>query len=572
MPELTEHLHQLAETIGPRPATTDAEARAADYIEVFMRSRGLEVERQDFDAPRTASWTYIILNALTIGGAVLTFWLPWVGFVLAAAAAVVLWLELDTRSVLSGIMPKGPSQNIIARHVPRQRRGEPLKRVILVAHYDSAKSSLAFGQRVSKNYPATVDFTRWASVVTPVVILVGAMPFASGWKPWSMYAALVAAGGLLVPLVINVHRELFMHATDGANDNASGVAALLGILERVVPEPEPSRYASEAPVRRSAEEAVEADVVIEDALLTYTPIAPAAEEIPRHDLGTFDDLGWDDETAPRVQEPESRGQRSFETDASWAEDLDDEPEPRQTSFADAPPEAEASKPGRSEERHGLGDWLGLGKGFDVRREGRKIGTWDNFVADEDDDDDGLGFKGGSAGESGFDDPGFAAEEAARIRRRVTTSVDRALIEKEVWFVATGAKESGSWGMRAFLRDYEEEARDALIINLDSVGVGTLHWVTKEGISRRHHSDRRLASSARRVAREEQMLVKFREYRGAMTDATPALVRGFKALSFMSFDINGRIPNWHSYSDTVDGVSDESLELATDFVTKLIRDL
>lgn len=571
MPELTEHLHQLAETIGPRPATTDAEARAADYIEVFMRSRGLDVERQDFDAPRTASWTYIILNTLTIGGAVLTFWHPWVGFALAVVAAVVLWLELDTRSVLSRIMPKGPSQNIIARHIPRQRRGEPLKRVILVAHYDTAKSSLAFGQRVTKKDPATVDFTRWASVVTPVVILVGAMPFASGWKPWSTYAALVAAAGLLVPLVINVHRELFMHATDGANDNASGVAALLGILERVVPEPEPSRYSSEAPVRRSVEEAAEADVVIEDALLTYTPIAPTVEDMPRHSLGTFDDIGWDEESAPRAQESASTGQRSFTSDASWSEDLDDEPESRQTSFADAPPRAEIPKPDRSDERRGLGDWLGLGKSFDVRREGRKIGTWDNFVSDDDDDDE-FGFKGGSAGEAGFGDPGFAAEEAARIRRRVTTSMDRALIEKEVWFVATGAKESGSWGMRAFLRDFEEEARDSLIINVDSVGAGTLSWVTKEGISRRHHSDRRLASSAKRVAREEQMLVKFREYRGAMTDATPALVRGFKALSFMGFDINGRIPNWHSYGDTVDTVSEENLELATDFITKLIRDL
>lgn len=572
MPELTEHLHHLADTIGPRPATTDAEARAADYIEGVMRGRGLEVERQEFDAARSSSWTFVLLNLLTIVGAVLTFWLPWVGLALALIAAVVLWLELDTRPVLSGLLPKGPSQNVIARHVPRQRRGEPLKRVILVAHYDSAKSSLAFGPRVSKSYPATVDFTRWATVVTPLVILFGAMPFAADWKPWTNYAALAAAGGLIVPLLVNVHRELFMHATDGANDNASGVAALLSIMERVVPEPEPSRFASETPVRRSAEEAIEADVVLEDALLTYTPVAPVAEEMPRHSLGTFDDLGWDDGTSPRssrVAEPESAGQRSFESDGSWGEDLlDDEPSPGQTSFAE-PEDAPREKKSRSEERHGVGDWLGLGKGFDVRREGRKIGTWDNFVEDEDDD---FGLKGGSAGETGFEDPAFASEEAARIRRRVTTSVDRALVEKEVWFVATGAKESGSWGMRAFLKEFEDDARDALIINLDSIGAGTLHWVTKEGISRRYHSDRRLASSAKRVAREEQLLVKLREYRGATTDATSALARGYKALTFMGFDINGRVPNWHEYSDTVDSVSEENMELATEFVTKLIREL
>lgn len=570
MPELTEHLRQLADTIGPRPATTDAEARAADYIEVVMRGRGLDVERQEFDAPRTASWTYVLINLLTIAGAVLALWLPLVGFVLAAAAAVVLWLELDTRSVISRFMPKGPSQNLIARHVPRQRRGETLKRIIIVAHYDSARSSLAFSPSVEKHYATTVAFTRWATIITPVVILFGALPFASGWKPWTGYAGLVAAAGLAVPVLVNIHRELFMHATDGANDNASGVAALLGIMERMVPEAEPSRFAVEAPVRRSAQEAVDADVVIEDALLTYTPVAPAPDEVPRHSLGTFDDLGWDDESGLSAAPEPPRGQRALYGDDSWSDDLDaDDGVPAsQGSLDDADGPIDAAP---TEEKHGLGAWLGLGKGFDVRREGRKIGTWDNFSEGEDEDDD-FGLKGGSAGESLFDDPTFAAEEAARIRRRVTTSVDRALVEKEVWFVATGAKESGSWGMKAFLAEHEAEARDALIINLDCVGAGTLSWVTKEGIARRYHSDRRLASSAKRVAREEQLVVKLRDYRGATTDATPALARGYKALSFMGFDINGRVPNWHAYSDVTDSVAPENLELTVDFVTKLIRDL
>ncbi|MHB1341309.1 MAG: M28 family peptidase [Coriobacteriia bacterium] len=572
MPELTEHLHHLADTIGPRPATTDAEALAADYIEGVMRGRGLETERQEFDAARTDSWAFVIYHVLTLIAAVASRWsfLVIPALVIAFAVAIMLWLDLDTRWGLTRVLPKGPSQNVIARHIPKTRRGERLKRIIVVAHYDSAKSSLMAAPGLARRIVGLTLAMKVTTVLVPLAILVRAMPFASEWMPYSWYFTLAVGAYLLFPLVVGLHRELVAHATDGANDNASGVAALLGIMERVVPEPEPSRFAQEAPVRRSVEEAVEADVVIEDALLTYTPVAPAAGEIPRRELGTFDDLGWDDGSSSRPSAPASTGQRSFEADSSWAEDLlDDGPVPGQASFEE--PEAPAGKQERSDERHGLGDWLGLGKGFDVRREGRKIGTWDNFVAD-DEDDDGFGLKGGSAGEAGFEDPAFASEEAARIRRRVTVSVDRALVEKEVWFVATGAKESGSWGMQAFLKEYEDDARDALIINLDSVGVGTLHWVTKEGVMRRYHSDRRLASSAKRVAREEQMLVKLREYRGATTDATSALARGYKALTFMGFDINGRVPNWHAYSDTVDAVSEENLELATDFVTKLIREL
>ena len=41
--------------------------------------------------------------------------------------------------------------------------------------------------------------------------------------------------------------------------------------------------------------------------------------------------------------------------------------------------------------------------------------------------------------------------------------------------------------------------------------------------------------------------------GSSTDATAALVRGFRAMSLMAFDINGRLPNRHWSTDTADGV-------------------
>jgi hypothetical protein len=62
------------------------------------------------------------------------------------------------------------------------------------------------------------------------------------------------------------------------------------------------------------------------------------------------------------------------------------------------------------------------------------------------------------------------------------------------------------------------------------------------------------------------------YRGLSTDATPALARRFHAMSVMAFDINGRLPNWHWASDTVDNVSERTVEQAVEFVTVLLRDL
>ena len=641
MPQVMEHVRELADVIGPRPATTDAEAQAAEYIEGVFRARGLEVERQEFDCPRTYSWAFVIYHVLTIGAAVLSRWFGLPAFVLAAAVAVVMWLDLDTRFSLSRFLPKGPSQNVIARHVPRVRRGERMRRVVIVAHYDSAKSSLAFSPGLVKNFGLSFGLMKYTTLLAPVVILVGALPFAKEWQPWTWYAALASAAYLVVPLLINVHRELLMHATDGANDNASGVAAMLGVMEATVPEPEEGA-ARPAPRRRGAEVAYEADVVMADALLEYQPQAGSRQPAATGPLGGFDDLGWETgplppptaavpepeptpapaplyeppaperyappsvATEPVADEPTEPAPGFVPLAGSWGDEevtWDERPSSRAARFDDdevsetqerlafdagEKPEAPRDEPaapvrdrepeggdapepdGERGHREGKGirDWLGVGRGFDVRKAGKEIGTWENLADDEDE----FGFKAGSAGDLDFADDAFASGEAARIRRRVTEHVDRALSEKEIWFVATGAEEAGTWGMRALLDAYGDELKDALIINIDNVGAGAVAYVTEEGMARRYHCDRRLASQAKRSARENELSVRGVPYRGLSTDATPALARRFHAMSVMAFDINGRLPNWHWASDTVDNVSERTVEQAVEFVTVLLRDL
>jgi Zn-dependent M28 family amino/carboxypeptidase len=152
------------------------------------------------------------------------------------------------------------------------------------------------------------------------------------------------------------------------------------------------------------------------------------------------------------------------------------------------------------------------------------------------------------------------------------NVDRELTEKEIWFVATGAEEVGTFGMQAFLKEFGPDLRDAAIINLDNIGSGSLTYVTREGMARHYDSDRRLLSAARRAVREADLPIKGHEYRGLSTDATPALARGFRAMSVMAFDVNGRLPNWHWATDTVDNVSEANLETAVEFVAALIKEL
>lgn len=651
MSQVMEHVHQLAEVIGPRPAATDAEANAADYIEDVFRMRGLDVERQEFDASRTSTWPLVICHALTALAIALTFWLPIAALVPAVLAAVLLTLELGARSALGRFMPKGPSQNIIARHVPRQRRGERLKRVVIVAHYDSARSSLAYSPGMVKNIRALTLVTRVATYAAPVVIAFAALPFASAWKPWTGVAALVAGGAVILPMVIGLHRELLMHATDGANGNASGVAAMIGVMEATVPEPDEVQF-HDRPYRRTVDDAYEAGVVPDDAVLEYRSVdagaLPVAEDVP---LGSFGDVDWetgafapvsaeaapvaptaapapaaapapspsripsddwaedagvgplwdDDDTPPPVPRPAAdswRGSRPAEpprtvpvpvrwdaapTPTSVDEDMvegqesiafepvDDAParrsEPEPETVPKQQPELELKAEdddADAQTGHGISAWLGIGRGFDVRKAGKKIGSWDNI-----DDDDEFGFKAGTAGET---DATETLDAAARIRRRVTENVDRALVEKEIWFVATGADDAGGCGMRALLDAYGDDLEDALIINIENVGAGNVGFVTEEGMGRTLRADRRLITQAKRTARENEMVVKGGSRRGLTTSATPALARRFKAMSVMAFDINGRVPNWRWRTDTTENVTAKTIEQATAFVTALVRDL
>jgi hypothetical protein len=564
------HVTALAERIGPRPATTDSEAEAAGYIERQYRHHEVEVEVQEFECPRTYSWAYAAYHVLTILAAVLAGYVPVIAFVLAALVAIIMWSDLDTRWGLSALMPKGPSQNVIARRIPHRRREAGERRIVVVAHYDSAVSSLAFSPSMVKNFNLSFGAMKWATWLVAALALLGAIPlgFVESLQPWLWYVTMLISAYLLVPLFINVHREIVKKQTDGANDNASGVAVMLDVLARSVPEtdaPPPEEPVAE-PVVQGEEQAWAAEMVPDDALLTYSPAtapeAPAAE--PGEEVEWSDSISPDDtQTSLDFEEAPPPGAGLYETGEIDAEVggayEEDEPKKRRWPF------------GRREKADDTApsDWLGVEEGFDAREEGRKIGSWDDF---DDSGDDDFGVRGGVGDFVDIDAPDFAASEAARIRRHVTQGMDRAVADKEIWFVATGAEEVGTWGMRALIRDFGDELEDAYIVNVDNVGSGNVAWITREGMAKRYRSDRRLLSGARRAATENEIRVKGQEYRGLSTDATPALARGYRAMSVMAFDINGRLPDWHWTTDTVGNVDESNLEVATEFVTALLREL
>ena len=142
---------------------------------------------------------------------------------------------------------------------------------------------------------------------------------------------------------------------------------------------------------------------------------------------------------------------------------------------------------------------------------------------------------------------------------------------KVIFVNTGSEESGMNGMMNFLKRHGNELKDAYFINFDNLGIGNLTYVIGEGLLTTLWSDKELVNLAEKVVREHpEWNIKSKIYKLLPTDATPAIAQGFKAISIMSFDDKGLLPNWHWYTDVYENVEEKTVMKALKFSYELLK--
>jgi len=220
---ISRHLRELAQVIGPRGSATPSEARAASYAAAELEKWGYKVEKQSFFALTTFSWLYITFYLWPLVGWALGWW--W----FSAIGTVFFFLELNTVETVSKLFPKGKSTNVIATHP--QGNGQ---QVVLVAHLDSSKAGLNFSPQMVKNFRLSFLVMVGSMVAAPLLQLMGAL-FGSAWH----YLALLPSLYLVTVCGTLLHREYWNYYTHGANDNASGVAAVLAVAESYQNNPPP---------------------------------------------------------------------------------------------------------------------------------------------------------------------------------------------------------------------------------------------------------------------------------------------------------------------------------------------
>jgi hypothetical protein len=178
---------------------------------------------------------------LAIAGSLAATVEPAVGFALVLLAATSTYLDLNTRAYLiRSLFFRRASQNVVS---PGANPGAPL-RLILVAHYDAARTGFVFGERSLRLARRLSERGRlflgpWRLIfwggMAPLLPILGAR-MAGVDAQWLSVVQLFPTVLLIIAAFLLIDIALSA-IVPGAYDNASGVAAAISAAEELQADP-----------------------------------------------------------------------------------------------------------------------------------------------------------------------------------------------------------------------------------------------------------------------------------------------------------------------------------------------
>ncbi len=224
----------LAGQLLHRTAQTVEEQEAAHYIARKFRESITDVRIEEFNAPDSYPVLFASYYTEFLVVSIAAWWMP---FIAAGYGLVVLGCYLAEYmgiNMFSRLLPEYPSQNVVA-HINGLR---PKGTLILHAYYDSPVATPLFIQKLQP----------WHRLIHGVLLLsmviIVASCFADGYGWATNHTIPVAAALRWSALGILLSAALFIFLTAsqqehtrGANNNASGVTALLELGRRMAATP-----------------------------------------------------------------------------------------------------------------------------------------------------------------------------------------------------------------------------------------------------------------------------------------------------------------------------------------------
>ena len=224
--EMMEFVRHLSVTIGPRRPTSRAERQATNAVHqtIHQLNSRWEVTNQPFRSINGFWYRLAPLAMLT--GLSLMFGLRrsrqsqiFSGLLSVGLSIMSRDAFLARPAVWETWLPRGESENVIVRIPPRR---SVRRRVVFIAHVDLGVHRLTTDPRIAKQLPRTLGG------ITLLGLVGGVLTTLSGrnqrWRALRTLIAGAALGGAALAVIDEMGPDVA-----GANGNASGVAALLGL-------------------------------------------------------------------------------------------------------------------------------------------------------------------------------------------------------------------------------------------------------------------------------------------------------------------------------------------------------
>lgn len=143
------------------------------------------------------------------------------------------------------------------------------------------------------------------------------------------------------------------------------------------------------------------------------------------------------------------------------------------------------------------------------------------------------------------------------------------IDTEVWFVALGAETDCHAGMEEFIEAHRPDLRGAIVIELDSLGAGSLCTVAREGILKPAVASSRMKRYAKHASQVSGVPVDTTSILWQESAASTALRNGLQAMHLVGMD--GTKPALYAQAnDVADNIDPEILAENANFVVEVVK--
>lgn len=214
-----------------RGAATICEKEAIDLLTSVLRGQKANVTIEPFRTPHTYINVVYWLTAGQVFGLLTLPYLGPVSVMVTWLSVVAAWLYFNWRySPVTQLPPTTTSHNIIGRWKSDETPQEPSMKFILMAHYDTAPISLLYQPGQVGSFRLSLIGALVMMFLSGIWVTVNLFDLSSQVLAYARWA--FAAYFVLTAILTTLGYWLYGY-TNGASDNATGVAAALATAERM---------------------------------------------------------------------------------------------------------------------------------------------------------------------------------------------------------------------------------------------------------------------------------------------------------------------------------------------------